>query len=91
VRHGAELVVIAGGPVLYLLGSVGLKLRVLQARWERRLVAAVLVVAATALGHGLPGLALWTIVLAILAALAAGETIEARRARPGRWKPAAAS
>jgi low temperature requirement protein LtrA len=91
VRHGAELVVIAAGPVLYLLGSVGLKMRVLQARWERRLVAALLVVAATALGHGLPGLALWTIVLAILAALATGEAIAARRARPGRWKPATAT
>jgi low temperature requirement protein LtrA len=80
VRHGTELVVIAAGPVLYLLGGIALKIRVLKARWERRLIAAALVAAATALGRGLPGLALWTIVLAILAALAAIEGIEARQA-----------
>jgi low temperature requirement protein LtrA len=83
VRHGPELVVIAAGPVLYLLGSVALKIRVLHARWGRRLVAAVLVATATALGHGLPGLVLWTIVLAILAALAVVESVEARRAPAG--------
>jgi hypothetical protein len=69
--------------VLYLVGSVALKIRVLHARWGRRLVAAVLVATATALGHGLPGLVLWTIVLAILAALAVVESVEARRAPAG--------
>jgi hypothetical protein len=43
----------------------------------------VLVATATALGHGLPGLVLWTIVLAILAALAVVESVEARRAPAG--------
>jgi low temperature requirement protein LtrA len=80
-RHGAELVAIAAGPVLYLLGSVALKVRVLRVRWERRLGAAVLIVVATALGARLPGLALWTIVLAILGALAWVEAGEARRLR----------
>jgi low temperature requirement protein LtrA len=78
--HGAELTALAAGPVLYLLGSVALKIRVLQVRWERRFGAAVLVAAATALGAPLPGLALWAIVLAILVGLAAVEAAEARRA-----------
>jgi low temperature requirement protein LtrA len=80
-RHGAELVAMAAGPVLYLLGSVALKIRVLRVRWERRLAAAGLIVAATALGSGLPGLALWTVILAILGALACVEAGEARRLR----------
>jgi low temperature requirement protein LtrA len=80
-QHGVELVAMAAGPVLYLLGSVALKVAILQVRWERRFGAAVLIVAATALGSGLPGLALWTVILAILGALAGIEAVEARRLR----------
>jgi low temperature requirement protein LtrA len=80
-RHGAELVAIAAGPILYLLGSVALKIRVLRVQWTRRFGAAVVIAVATALGAQLPGLALWTIVLAILAALAAVEAVEARLGR----------
>jgi low temperature requirement protein LtrA len=79
--HGAELVAIAAGPVVYLLGSVALKIRVLRVRWQRRFATAVLVVAATALGARLPSLALWTLVLAILGGLAAVEAREGRRLR----------
>jgi low temperature requirement protein LtrA len=79
-RHGAELVAIAAGPALYLLGSVALKIRVLRVRWDRRLAAAALVVAATALGRRLPGLALWATLLAILAGLAAVEGVDTRAA-----------
>jgi low temperature requirement protein LtrA len=78
-RHGAELVAIAAGPVLYLLGSVALKIRVLHVRWERRLAGAVVVVLATLVGGRLPGLALWALLLAILSALAVVEGVEARR------------
>jgi low temperature requirement protein LtrA len=78
-RHGAELVAIAAGPVLFLLGSVALKIRVLRLRWERRFAAAALIVVATALGAHLPGLALWVIVLGILVGLAGIEAAEARR------------
>jgi low temperature requirement protein LtrA len=76
--HGAELVAVAAGPVVYLLGSVALKIRVLHVRWSRRFGAAVLIAVATAIGARLPALALYAIVLAILAALAAVEAIEAR-------------
>jgi low temperature requirement protein LtrA len=58
--HGAELVALAAGPVLYLVGSVALK-------------------AVTALGASLPRLALWALVLGVLAALAGVEAIETRR------------
>ncbi|MCW3015167.1 MAG: hypothetical protein JWO02_2259 [Solirubrobacterales bacterium] len=79
-RHGAELVAIAGGPVLYLLGSVALKIRVLHLRWEQRLVAAIAVaVAVAAFGGRLPGLALWAIVFGILATLGGVEAADARR------------
>jgi low temperature requirement protein LtrA len=73
--RGAQLVATAAGPVLYLLGSIALKIRVVRARWDRRLAAAALVVVATVLGAQLPAVALWAIVLAILAALGAVEAI----------------
>jgi low temperature requirement protein LtrA len=76
--HGAELWALAAGPALYLLGSVGLKVRVLRVRWDRRFAAAVVIVAATVLGSALPGLALWALVLAILAGLAVLEAVETR-------------
>jgi low temperature requirement protein LtrA len=76
--HAAELVAIAAGPVIYLLGSVALKARVLQVRWSRRLGAAVVVAVATALGARLPALALYAILLAVLAGLAVVEAVEAR-------------
>jgi low temperature requirement protein LtrA len=79
-RHGAQLVALAAGPVLYLLGSVALKVRVLRVRWDRRLAAAVLmVVVVAALGTRVPALVVWTALVAILAALAAVETGDARR------------
>jgi low temperature requirement protein LtrA len=79
--HGAELVALGAGPVLYLLGSVALKIRVLHLRWDRRLGAAVLVAITTAVGAHLPGLALWAILLALLVGLAVVEAVEARAAR----------
>jgi low temperature requirement protein LtrA len=75
--HGAQLVAIAAGPVIYLLGSVALKLRVLGAPWGPRLGAALLIAAAAAtLGSALPGLALWALVLAILGGLVALEAAQ---------------
>jgi low temperature requirement protein LtrA len=71
---GSELVALAAGPVLYLLGSVAFKARILHAQWRQRLVAAVLVAAAVLLGAGLPALALWACVVAIVGGVAALET-----------------
>ena len=74
-RHGAQLVALAAGPVLYLLGSVLLKSRVLAVRWDRRFIAAVLIVVVTVVGRDLPGLALWALLLGILVALAIVEWV----------------
>jgi hypothetical protein len=73
------LVAVAAGPVLYLLGSVVLKIRVLRVPWERRFIAAVLVGVGVAAGSSLPGLALWVVVLGILSGLAAIEAVETRQ------------
>jgi low temperature requirement protein LtrA len=77
--EGAELVALAAGPVLYLLASVILKIRVLRVPWQRRFAAAVLVAVAVAVGSSLPGLALWAVVLAILGGLAGVEAVETRQ------------
>jgi low temperature requirement protein LtrA len=76
--HGAELATLAVGPGLYLLGSMAFKLRVVHVGARRRLVAAVLVVAAVLLGTTLPALATWTLVLAVLAGLVVVETVALR-------------
>jgi low temperature requirement protein LtrA len=77
--HGAALVALAAGPVLYLLGSVVLQVRVLRVPWERRFIAAALVAVAVAVGSPLPGVALWAVVLAILSGLATVEAVETRQ------------
>ncbi|MEA2287670.1 MAG: hypothetical protein QOJ21_3713 [Solirubrobacteraceae bacterium] len=76
---GAELVALAAGPVLYLVGSVAFKVRVLEAPWRQRLAAAALVVAAVVIGAGLPALALWALVVAIVGGVAALEATPAYR------------
>ncbi|MEA2324848.1 MAG: hypothetical protein QOD81_4698 [Solirubrobacteraceae bacterium] len=70
---GEEVVVLGAGPVLYLLGSVAFKVRVIGALWERRAVAAVLIAGVAALGTVLPAVACWGLVLVVLAALAVAE------------------
>jgi low temperature requirement protein LtrA len=74
--HGMELLALGGGPVLYLLGSVLFKLRVIHVNWGKRAVAAVVVAAIAALGAQLPALATWTLILGVLVALAASEVTE---------------
>jgi low temperature requirement protein LtrA len=73
---GHELVLLAAGPVLYLLGGLALKLRVLGVIATQRLVAVALVCGTAALGNALPALAVWGIVLGIFVALASLETQE---------------
>jgi low temperature requirement protein LtrA len=72
--HGAELVVLAAGPVLYLVGHVAFRFRMVGTVSVKRLVAAGLITGAAALGSTLPALAAWAIVLLTLIALAAVET-----------------
>ncbi|MEA2230165.1 MAG: hypothetical protein QOF04_3795, partial [Solirubrobacteraceae bacterium] len=70
---GAQLVALGAGPVLYLLGSVAFKVRVIGALWERRAIAAVLIAGVAALGTVLPAVVCWGLVLVVLAALAVAE------------------
>jgi low temperature requirement protein LtrA len=72
--RGASLIALGAGPVIYLLGSVVFKLRVIHHGSRRRLVAALAVAVATLVGTQLPALATWAIVLGILASVAAVET-----------------
>jgi hypothetical protein len=65
--------------VLYLLGSVGFKRRVLGIGGGLRTSAAVAVAVAVAIGASLPALATLTLVLAVLGALAAIEAVQLRR------------
>jgi len=74
--EGPELVVLAAGPVLYLLGGLGLKLRIAGVVATQRIGAAALICVATALGAELPALAVWVAALAVLVVLAALETQE---------------
>ena len=67
---GRELVALAAGPVLYLLGSVALKVRILDLVATQRVAGALLVCGAVALGTVLPALVVWCLVLAIFVALA---------------------
>jgi low temperature requirement protein LtrA len=73
---GHELVLLAAGPVAYLLGGLLLKLRVVGVLATQRLLAAALVCGAAALGVALPALAVSGIVLGVLVVLAMLETQE---------------
>jgi len=71
---GAELAVILGGPVLYLVGHTLFRLRMIHNVSAKRVVAAIAILALAPLGGALSSLALAACVLAILAVLAAAET-----------------
>jgi low temperature requirement protein LtrA len=79
--HGTELATLAVGPILYLLGSVAFKLRVIREPSGKRLMAAAVVLAVTLLSQSLPSLATWSLVLAIFVALGAAERVERRSAQ----------
>lgn len=72
--HGADLVALAAGSILFLLGHVAFRLRMVGTLSRKRVTAAVLVAVAALLGNALPALATWAIVLSILVALAVAET-----------------
>ena len=73
--HDGERLTLAAGPLLYLVGSIGFKLRVLDRLSRTRLAASLLILAVVLATH-LPRLATWTIVLAILAGVAVVEAAE---------------
>ena len=77
--HGNELLPLAAGPGLFLVGSLVFKASVLHAQWRQRLVAVVAVFGVTVSGAFVPALAAWSLVLVVLVALALYETVELKR------------
>jgi low temperature requirement protein LtrA len=71
----AELAVLAAGPILYLLGHVAFRLRMVGTLAVKRLVATALIAAAAVAGSVLPAVAVAAVILAILVLLAALETV----------------
>jgi len=68
-----ELVVLAAGPILYLLGHVAFRLRMTGTVGTKRLVAAAVIAASAVAGAALPALAVGVTILAILVLLAVWE------------------
>jgi low temperature requirement protein LtrA len=79
VLHGSDLLALAAGPGLYLVGSLVFKASVLHAQWRQRLLAVVAVFGITVSGAFIPALAAWSLVLVVLVALSLYETVELRR------------
>jgi low temperature requirement protein LtrA len=76
-----ELAAVAAGPVLYLLGHVGFRLRMAGSISGKRVLAAAAVVAVTLAGASLPAVALSALVTGVLVVLIAVETIAGMRRR----------
>jgi low temperature requirement protein LtrA len=91
----AELLALAGGPVLYLLGHLLFRLRMAGSVSRKRLAAAAAIVAAGAVGTVVPALAAAALVTGALAALIVVEMVSSRRRRarglPGPLERLAAS
>jgi low temperature requirement protein LtrA len=86
--HTAELLVVAGGPALYLLALTLFRLRMAGTVAWKRLGAAVACLVAAPLGAVAPALVLGWVVFAILVAvIAAEERAGARRAARGELSP----
>jgi low temperature requirement protein LtrA len=82
----AQLVALGAGPVVYLLGSVAFKVRVIGRLWELRAIGAATVAVITGVGAALatiPAVALWAAVFVVLGALALAEVPVTRRERGG--------
>jgi low temperature requirement protein LtrA len=76
-----ELAVVGGGPALYLLGHVLFRLRLAGSVSWKRLAGAAGCVVVAALGAFLPGLAVATLVTAVLIAVIVAEHVAALRRR----------
>ena len=72
--HDNELLLLAAGPALFLIGSLFFKASVLHAQWRQRLVAAVAVLVVTMSGVFAPALVTWSLVLIVLVGVALYET-----------------
>ncbi|MDX6647984.1 MAG: hypothetical protein QOK40_3711, partial [Miltoncostaeaceae bacterium] len=77
----AELLALAGGPVLYLLGHLVFRLRMAGSVSRKRLAAAAAITAIGAVGTVVPALAAAALVTGALAALIVVEKVSGRRRR----------
>jgi low temperature requirement protein LtrA len=83
---GAELAALVGGPALYLLGHVALRLRMTGTLSLRRLAGAAACVALAPVGLVAPALAVAALLLAVLVGVIAAERLAAAR-RKARGEP----
>jgi low temperature requirement protein LtrA len=74
--HIDEMLPLAAGPALFLVGSVFFKASVLHAQWRQRLVAAVAILVVTVSGVFATALAAWSLVLIVLVGVALYETVK---------------
>jgi low temperature requirement protein LtrA len=74
--HIDEMLPLAAGPALFLVGSVFFKASVLHAQWRQRLVAAVVILVITLSGVFATALAAWSLVLIVLVGVALYETVK---------------
>jgi len=79
VLPDAEVVVVAAGPALYLLGQVLIRLRLMGWIYWERLAGAVACVLVGVLGTAVPGLVLQTLLVGVLVAVIALEQVVAPR------------
>jgi low temperature requirement protein LtrA len=77
----AELLALTGGPVLYLLGHVAVRLRISGTLGRKRLAAAAAIAAVGALGTVIPALAAAALMTGALVALIVVEMVAWRRRR----------
>jgi low temperature requirement protein LtrA len=78
---GPELAAVVGGPVLYLLGHVGFRLRMAHTLSGKRLTAALMLCVVGAIGAFIPALATATLVLVVLVGLIVAEIVAGMRRR----------
>jgi low temperature requirement protein LtrA len=83
-----ELLALAAGPILFLLGSAAAVLRVLGTLPRRRLAAAGAVAGVALLGTALPALATWSLALVVLACLLRIDLVRDRARRASDTTPA---
>ena len=74
--HFNEMLPLAAGPVLFLVGSVFFKASVLLTQWRQRLVAAVAILVVTVSWMFVTALVAWSLVLIVLVGVALYETVK---------------
>lgn len=79
--HGPELIALAAGPVLYLVGHLFFRLRMAGSMSGKRAAAALGIAACGVLGLALPALGVAAMMTAILVVLIVAETTAAHRRR----------